>query len=556
MQPTAAAVSRAVAKPNAVPALFAEGQGPALNADAREAMKRSVELRSQLRQQRIRDRAEEASTSEAAFQPPAEQWQSYLEKCGKWSPGGRMKRGQSPERSRLAHQTHNRIFTEHAADVEDAVQAQAGGGLSSVVDYTTSMNAADYAANAAASAALRGPSPGRARKPVVDSHGQWVGEAIEAKLHGAAGSTSVDLWSRKEDNKFESRRLDFLAKAAMHRDRAASGAGPTEPESDAVDISDGGRGKVAGLSSQKLYRTQRERDGLFNENGEKSGRGTSPAGSRRNSRGGNAPVTPPYAWTNESPPHGGFAAAAEESAVAKREVAGLTSNELYVMNNKAQTRSSAVERGGALMSKVAGVSSADLRAASIELKHDASPRGGKERPDYRINSEVKAALKDSSSVAEGAAAVSEIVSNAPAECFDGAAGGTSGQISRARDTKEKRHTNPLVTPQEAKGPVPRLPLKAAGVVESPDSSPLGGARAERKGHRRRQWRSRRVLHLWRWERSLGLPASDLASSSGRPPLGRRAICGLSRPRRRGAASAIGSVPPLEVAPAWRPIRSP
>lgn len=490
MQSTASAATRTAGKTNT---FAGEGAGPATNAAAREAMREAVQLRSQMRQQRIRERVEEASTNEAAYQDPAEQWQTYLSRCGRWSPGGRGRKA-SPDRQRLAHQTSQRIFTEQAAAVEEAVKTYVGGGLDTVLDYTATVAASDAAANAVASAALRRASPSRAREPTRDSHGHWVGERIEEQLSGAAGNTSAELGRRKDDNKYEVKRLDFLAKAAKSNAHGATGAGPTgEVDTHAVaaePLLAKAVGGAAGLTSQSLYRSQREKSGLLDEAGKTAGGrgGASPANSRRPSLGADAP----YAWDpdNRKPP----AALVDVSDAgdgisdgAKRIVAGLTSSEMYEVQFKRQPKAAARGDDG---SKVAGVTSSELALSSSELKMEGSPRLPQRNPDHRSVCEAKAALTDASNTSvSGAGASIDIVSNAPTKFFDGAAGMNSAQMRRARSAagNERRHVSPMLASaalpsvatfdkgatDDAKyeGPVPKLPLKAAGVVDfSPDKS--------------------------------------------------------------------------------------
>ena len=50
--------------------------------------------------------------------------------------------------------------------------------------------------------------------PVVDSHGLWVGEKVDAMLSGAAGATSESLWRKKEEGMLEFKRHSYLAKSA------------------------------------------------------------------------------------------------------------------------------------------------------------------------------------------------------------------------------------------------------------------------------------------------------------------------------------------------------
>lgn len=445
-----------------------------------------------------------ASTSEAAFQNPSDQWGSYLARCGRWSPGGRGKGRPSPERQRLAHQTHGRIFSEQAAAVEDAVTASVGGGLDVALDYTATVAAADAAANAVASAALRASPSKRARAPIVDSHGMWVGEAIEQQLKGAAGATSADLWQKKEDNKYENRRLDFLAKAASAKMLPATGAGPVSES--APDLDAKAATGAAGLTSKSLYRSQREKQGVLDEHSAPGGGrgGASPAGSRRPSYGGEAA---PFAWPSGTDVVADYTdnaavSSSKDAATGKRAVAGLTSSELYEMSHKNKPRAAAVSRGGDDGTKCAGVDSAGLAQQTTELKLEAEPRAvphGGRKPDQRLDCEVKTALTDVSSApmgtfgsdfghGRGGSDELAIVSNAPAKCFDGAAGMNSAEVRKARQQQQqRRHTSPLLGPHAnaatapppkpaeaaaASGvaPVPKLPLKAAGVVLSPGDS--------------------------------------------------------------------------------------
>ena len=85
---------------------------------ARERMIAAVQLRAELRKQRIRDRvAEEStqkSTAQVAYQDPSDQWHSYLAKCAL---GGKdaNRRAASVEAVRRAHKTSDRVFASDEA---------------------------------------------------------------------------------------------------------------------------------------------------------------------------------------------------------------------------------------------------------------------------------------------------------------------------------------------------------------------------------------------------------------------------------------------------------
>ena len=535
MQATGASALRAMPKTNT---FAGEGAGPATNSAAREAMREAVQMRSELRKQRIQQRVEEASTQEAAFQDPSEQWQSYLARCGRWSPGGRGRKP-SPDRQRLAHQTSQRIFSEQAAAVEEAVRAHVGGGLDTVLDFTATVAAHDAAANEIASAALRRASPSRKpREPVRDSHGNWVGEAVESQLAGSAGASSAEIGAKREDNRYEHKRLEFLEKAVKSKALIATGAGPTEDfdnhtiaaEPMAAEKAEG----AAGLTSKSLYRNQREKSGLLDEersfqhmkfdelhkHSNKLGRRgdtDSTAAPRRPSVG----VDAPYAWDPDrvtdpdrptslnSRPSFGIDGAVDvtdytidkTTSAGPREVAGLTSSEMYEVQFKRQVKSAPRADDG---NKVAGVKSAELAAASTEMKIESSPRPMNTRnPDHRIENEAKAALTDASNLVAADAANISIASSAPAKCFDGAAGMNSAQVYKARsEIQQRRHVSPsMLGPasraDDAKdGPVPKLPLKASGVVMgSPDKGeePYAGQRSCAIQKPTSAWEAR---HLW------------------------------------------------------------
>ena len=134
------------------------------NENSRAAAARAAELRSELRKQRIRERSEEASTAEADFQDPRDQWGNYVQRCGKWSPTGRVRKP-SPDKLRLAHNTRERIFSEQSANAEATMAEMAGGGLGPVLDYTAALEAADAEKAAAATPLLAQTSPGRKPRP-------------------------------------------------------------------------------------------------------------------------------------------------------------------------------------------------------------------------------------------------------------------------------------------------------------------------------------------------------------------------------------------------------
>ena len=391
--------------------------GSNLNAEARAQALRAVQLRSQLRQQRIKERVEQASTAEASYMNPAEQWESYLARCGKWSPNGRGRKP-SPERLRLAHQTATRIFSEAAAEAEKAVVEALGPHEV-----------------AAAVAAQAGSGPAELRAPIVDSHGLWVGEKVEAALSGAAGASSTHLWRKKEEQKLEQRRLDFMAKAAERNAAAASGMHPNGADSSLSTVSnpDG----VAGLSSQSLYKNQRERSGLLDEHAK---RHPTPPGGRLGAEDH-------LFDTREVPVKGAVGGVAP-----RRAVAGMTSGEIIEANTSKARGHGAHKDAAALHEGSAGVRSAELAAASTEMRLEAATATNAadrparaHQPHQRLDCEVKAALVDGHDTAHNVQDSSlNVVSNAPSSKFDGAAGMSSGEVRKVRsDLGQKRHTNPL-----------------------------------------------------------------------------------------------------------------
>ena len=419
MRPTAAAANRAltataaVASPAKVRPTSAGGEAQSFSEkgnhnEARAQMLRSVQLRSQLRQQRIRERVEMATTAEAAYLNPNEQWESYLAKCGKWSPGGRRP---SPERLRLAHQTAGRIFSEAAAEAEQAVVAMVGPS--------------EAAAAMAASAGVGPAAQRETRAPIVDSHGMWVGEKMEQAYDGAAGASSAALWRNKEEQKLETRRLDFLAKAAERN--AASGYMPTGSDTPAAITNAASGSGIAGMSSKTLSKAQRERSGVFDETAK---RAPTPPGGR--------PQLTDVGQVNDAVGPGG---------VPRRPVAGMTSTELYTLQHQSHARAVAKKAAD----EAAGVASADLYSLTTEMKLEAEPSALKHgRPDQRVDCEVKTALQEPASmgiadyVPAGGGESLAVVSNAPAHYFDGAAGMSSAEVRKARsDLGQKRHTNPL-----------------------------------------------------------------------------------------------------------------
>ena len=80
-----------------------------------EKLMQAVQLRQEMRMQRIRDRMvkAEVSTSQAAFRDPDEQWGEYLAKCG--SVGGKNRRLSCEEGLLRAHKTAERIFSTEPA---------------------------------------------------------------------------------------------------------------------------------------------------------------------------------------------------------------------------------------------------------------------------------------------------------------------------------------------------------------------------------------------------------------------------------------------------------
>ena len=100
--------------------------------DVRAKMMEAVQLRAEMRKQRILERvaaakeATPASTSQAAFKDPSEQWVDYVEKCahvsGKWDAN---RRANTAEALTRAHKTANRIFPERGGD--GAPEATFGG---------------------------------------------------------------------------------------------------------------------------------------------------------------------------------------------------------------------------------------------------------------------------------------------------------------------------------------------------------------------------------------------------------------------------------------------
>lgn len=416
--------------------------GGTMNAEARAQALRAVQLRSQLRQQRIKERVEQATTAEAAYLNPSEQWESYMARCGKWSPGGRGRKP-SPERLRLAHQTATRIFSESAAAAEEAVIAAVGPHEA-----------------AAAMAAHAGGGPPELRAPIVDSHGMWVGEKIEAALSGAAGASSTALWRKKEEQKLEQRRLDFLAKAAERSELAASGMDPSNP----------GEGSgIAGLSSKSLYKNMRERSGLLDE---MAVRAPTPPGGRlgaEDSLFDTRPVPVKGAVGGQAP---------------RRAVAGMTSGEIFEANTSKARGHGAHATPEAGVAKVAGVASADLAAATTEMKLEVAKPSVTPLPHQRLDCEVKAAMTEGAGAPSIHQASLAVVSNAPADSFDGAAGMCSAEVHKTRsDLGQKRHVSSLdevgsVTAAAAAPmrppPVPRLAIKPGtfSMGGSPEKGPL------------------------------------------------------------------------------------
>jgi hypothetical protein len=448
LQPTAASLAGSAKKaaPGPLKAdapLYSSFEGTTTgNENSRAAAARAAELRSELRKQRIRERSEEASTAEADFQDPRDQWGNYVQRCGKWSPTGRVRKP-SPDKLRLAHNTRERIFSEQSANAEATMAEMAGGGLGPVLDYTAALEAADAEKAAAATPLLAQTSPGRKpRPPTLDAFGRWVGEHVEAQFAGAAGTASRDMWKIKGENKLEFNRINFMTKSQTAAAEMVQFGYPEEDPMAAVKAAEeattaAAAMRVAGVPSKSLYRKQRERDGLMDETGKPALKEVPHPDRQQKITGGEAA---PFAW----PAPGEARAVVEEptpepvyrssTPKGRRPVAGLTSKEVVEAYMPWAPKQGVMVRGE--QGKLAGVSSAELAAVTVEsrleapavIKQDRTQEGG----------EVKVALSDPEGkklVGEGATATPkalDVASNAPEACFIGAAGMNSAMIRKSK----------------------------------------------------------------------------------------------------------------------------
>lgn len=339
MQPTAASVARAAARPVVVPPLRGLGAdvldySRGLQKVAHETVLReAVQLREEMRKERIRSRSVDAwSTSQAAFQDPAEQWQTYIERCGhvngKWDTNRRVNSAEA--RSRM-HKTADRIFS----------------------------SSDDPAPSAAAS--------------FVDSHGMWVGEEVEAKLRGSAGVASTSLWKSRDDMGTDARRSGSPARchSPLRTTEGATLAALASGTADGVYHLENRlsadrsalAADVAGLSSKKLCKSQREVNGLLASD--------SP-------RQLTAPATrPPLVEANAR-------------------VAGLTSDDLFQRQTALHPRAQARDTGDGDSAVVAGRKSSEIGENAVEQHFGAAPArpaspGGRVQPELhgsRLGSEA------------------------------------------------------------------------------------------------------------------------------------------------------------------------
>jgi len=270
----------------------------------------SVQVREEMRKQRIRNRSVDSnfSTSQSAFQDPADQWEGYIERCGhvngKWDTNRRVNSAEARSR---AHKTADRIFA-----------------------------SADSAA------------PSAADSTFVDSHGQWVGEEVEAKLRGSAGVSSSSLWQSRDDMAVELKRKSGQAKTAL---RAIDNtiAAFTSGQSDGVyhleNLQTNGSADAAGMASKRLTSQRREIHGLLASDAPRPS--TPPVLSGR----------PPLVDTNAR-------------------VAGLTSAEMFENATKIHPRAPVRATDSGHASPIAGRSSCSLAADSAELHIDAVSKQG------------------------------------------------------------------------------------------------------------------------------------------------------------------------------------
>ena len=398
MEQTAASATRQAQRP-VVPPLRGVGMGSTYNEaagpaaaqaasgapldDVRAKMMEAVQLRAEMRKQRILERvaaakeATPASTSQAAFKDPSEQWVDYVEKCahvsGKWDAN---RRANTAEALTRAHKTANRIFPERGGD-------------------------------------------GAPEAMFVDSHGRWVGAEVETKLDGAAGASSASMWRAKREIATDVPLAPKAHGSASVGDLAmgfSEGAYKTE---NGRRTSTG----TAGAPSEKLAKQAREAHGMAaadNADGIFAGRAVEAAGQQLQQQ---------HHQLLERVGEGG-------------RIAGLTSGDVHLLNHARRSKSPAPTRAqlAAHAAGSCGMTSDQVNRQAVDVRLEVGTCAVPSKTAAAKDIGVEAGRVLSGT--EGAGA--EIASAAPARHFEGAAGMNSAQMRRVKTETERRHCSPLL----------------------------------------------------------------------------------------------------------------
>jgi len=395
MEQTAASATRQAQRP-VVPPLRGVGMGSTYNEaaaaqaasgapldDVRAKMMEAVQLRAEMRKQRILERvaaakeATPASTSQAAFKDPSEQWVDYVEKCahvsGKWDAN---RRANTAEALTRAHKTANRIFPERGGD-------------------------------------------GAPEATFVDSHGRWVGAEVETKLDGAAGASSASMWRAKREIATD---VPLAPKAHGSASVGDLAMGISEG---AYKTENGRRTSTgtAGAPSEKLAKQAREAHGMAaadNADGIFAGRAVEAAGLQLQQQ---------HHQLLERVGEGG-------------RIAGLTSGDVHLLNHARRSKSPAPTRAqlAAHAAGSCGMTSDQVNRQAVDVRLEVGTCAVPSKTAAAKDIGVEAGRVLSGT--EGAGA--EIASAAPARHFEGAAGMNSAQMRRVKTETERRHCSPLL----------------------------------------------------------------------------------------------------------------